>query len=79
MCPTCGHVTHASATKSEGGKPAGLWQPLQIPQEPWIRVSMDLITQLTRTPRGKGVILVVEDRLAEMTRFIPIVTSVGAK
>ena len=62
-----------------GGKPAGLLQPLQIPEEPWISVSMDFITQLPKTPRGKDAILVVVDRLMKMTRFIPTVTTVGAK
>jgi transposase InsO family protein len=65
--------------KMRGGRPAGLLQPLQIPEEPWSSVSMDFITQLPRTPKGHDAILVIVDRLTKMARFVPTVTGVSAK
>ena len=65
--------------KIRQGKPAGLLQPLQIPEEPWVSVSMDFITQLPKTAKGFDAILVVVDRLTKMARFIPTVTPISAK
>jgi transposase InsO family protein len=65
--------------KTRGGKPAGLLQPLQIPEEPWSSVSMDFITQLPQTEKGHDAILVVVDRLTKMVRFVPTNTGVSAK
>jgi hypothetical protein len=65
--------------KIRGGKPAGLFQPLQIPEEPWSGVSMDFIMQLRMTEKGHDAILVIVDRLTKMTRFVPTTTQVGTK
>ena len=56
-------------SKPEGGKPAGLLQPLPIPGKFWHKVSMDLITHLPVTARGNTAIVVFVDRLSKMTHL----------
>ncbi len=65
--------------KIRGGKPAGLLQPLQNPEEQWSSVSFDFVMQLPKTEKGHDGILVVVDRLKKMTGFVPTTTQVGAK
>ncbi|KAL0556819.1 hypothetical protein IC582_005336 [Cucumis melo] len=52
-------------------KPAGLLQPLIVPEWKWENVSMDFITGLPRTLRGFTVIWVVVDRLTKSAHFVP--------
>ena len=66
------------ANKGTNQKPAGLLQPLPIPQEPWESVSMDFIIHLPKTKQGHDAIFVVVDRLTKMVHLIPTVTSVKA-
>jgi hypothetical protein len=65
--------------KTQRGKPAGLLQPLPVPEEPWSSVSMDFIVQLPKTSSGHDAILVIVDRLTKMTRFVPCDTEISAK
>ena len=51
--------------------PAGLLQPLEIPESPWSDVSMDWITDLPRTARGHTSILVFVCKLTKMVHFCP--------
>ena len=64
--------------KASTQKPAGLLQPLPIPDYPWQSVSMDLITQLPCTARGHTAIVVFVDRLTKMVHFIPTQTKLSA-
>jgi hypothetical protein len=64
--------------KSQTQKPAGLLQPLPIPEYPWQSVSMDLITHLPCTTRGHTAIVVFVDRLTKMVHFVPTTDTVGA-
>ena len=64
--------------KASNQKPAGLLNPLPIPENPWDSVSMDFITGLPLTPRKHDAILVVVDRLTKMTHVIPTTTTVDA-
>ncbi|KAL4021165.1 hypothetical protein IC575_019956 [Cucumis melo] len=57
--------------KAPRQKPAGLLQPLSVPEWKWENVSMDVITGLPRTLRGFTVIWVVVDRLTKSAHFVP--------
>ena len=71
-CDTC------QRAKTQPHKPAGLLQPLPIPNYPWEEVSMDFITTLPKTKTGHDAILVVVDRLTKMAHFIPTTTNADA-
>jgi hypothetical protein len=69
MCDSCRRI------KAEHQKPAGLLQPLQIPQWKWDEIGMDFIVGLPRTRAGYDSIWVVVDRLTKSAHFIPVKTS----
>ncbi|KAE8687867.1 Detected protein of unknown function [Hibiscus syriacus] len=56
--------------KIEAKKPAGLLQPLPIPERPWESISMDFIIGLPKTD-GFSSIMVVVDRFSKYAMFIP--------
>ena len=58
--------------KVEHQHPAGLLQPLPIPEWKWEVISMDLITGLPMTWRQHDSIMVVVDKLTKATHFIPV-------
>jgi hypothetical protein len=69
ICDSC------QRTKAEHQKPAGLLQPLQIPQWKWDEIRMDFIVGLPRTRAGYDSIWVVVDRLTKVAHFIPVKTT----
>ncbi len=64
-CVTC------NTTKSSKQMPAGLLQPLPIPQRPWSHIAIDFITDLPNS-KGNTTILTVIDRFSKSCRLIPL-------
>jgi hypothetical protein len=61
-------------------RPAGLLQPLKIPEWKWEEIEMDFIVGLPRTQAGYDSIWVIVDRLTKVAHFIPVkITYSGAK
>ena len=56
--------------KVEHQHPAGLLQPLPVPEWKWKIISMDFITRLSMTWRQHDSIMVVVDKLTKATHFI---------
>jgi hypothetical protein len=65
-CIECQHV------KTEHGHPAGLLQPLRIPEWKWETISMDFITILPTSTKQNDSIMVVMDKLRNSAHFIPV-------
>lgn len=65
-CHSCGRNTVWRSRKQ------GLLQPLPIPDRVWSEISMDYITELPITERGNRHVLVITDRLAKGTIWIPV-------
>ncbi|XDV26708.1 hypothetical protein PO909_030346 [Leuciscus waleckii] len=63
QCTTC-NVVKAS-------RPAGLLQPLPVPQRPWSHIAVDFVTDLPLS-QGFTTILSVVDRFSKACRFIPL-------
>ncbi|KAL0179640.1 hypothetical protein M9458_025082, partial [Cirrhinus mrigala] len=60
-----------NTTKVPRCLPAGLLQPLPVPQRPWSHIAMDFITDLPPS-NGHTTILSVVDRFSKGCRFIPL-------
>jgi hypothetical protein len=74
LCDTCQWV------KAEHQRPAGLLQPLRIPEWKWEEIRMDFIVRLPHTQAGYDSIWVIVDRLTKVAHFIPVkMTYSGAK
>jgi hypothetical protein len=74
LCDTCQRV------KAKHQRPAGLLQPLKIPEWKWEEIGMDFIVGLPRTQARYDLILVIVDRLTKVAHFIPVkMTYSGAK
>ncbi|WVZ76567.1 hypothetical protein U9M48_024532 [Paspalum notatum var. saurae] len=69
VCDTCQRV------KAEHQRPAGLLQPLKVPEWKWEEITMDFIVGLPRTQKGYNSIWVVVDRLTKIAHFIPVNTT----
>ena len=58
--------------KSVHQMPAGLLQPLELPEEKWADVSMDFIMGLPVSEHGNDGILTVVDRATKMVHLVPV-------
>ena len=65
-CSICQQV------KVEHRKPAGLLQPLPIPEWKWEMITMDFVSGLPRGKRGNDAIWVIVDRLTKSALFLPV-------
>ena len=72
-CPAC------QLSKDRTGKPAGLLQPLPVPEKPWSDIALDFVVGLPKTAAGHDSLLVVIDRLTKMTHVMPTTQSVTAE
>ena len=68
-CLTCQQV------KAEHQRPAGLLQPMEIPEWKWDQVTMDFVSDLPRTKNNHDSIWVIVDRLTKSAHFIPVLTT----
>jgi hypothetical protein len=74
LCDTCHKV------KAEHQRPAGLLQPLKVPEWKREEISMDFIVGLPRTRDGYNSIWVIVDCLTKVAHFILVRTTyTGAK
>ncbi|KAL0177165.1 hypothetical protein M9458_026059, partial [Cirrhinus mrigala] len=60
-----------NTTKTPRRPPAGLLQPLPVPQRPWSHLAIDFVTDLPPS-NGYTTILSVVDRFSKGCRFIPL-------
>ncbi|KAH9705016.1 Endonuclease [Citrus sinensis] len=67
ICEKCITCKHAKSRVL----PHGLYNPLAIPSEPWVDISMDFVLGLPRSKRGNDYVFVVDDRFSKMVHFIP--------
>ena len=75
---TCWDVRSAKSEKSVHKLPAGLLQPLQLPEEKWRDVSLDFIMGLPTSERGNDGILTVVDRATKMVHLVPVQQTITA-
>ena len=68
-CDVCRRV------KAEHQRPAGLLQPLPVPEWKWDSIGMDFIVGLPRTSKGSDSIWVIVDRLTKIAHFLPVRTT----
>ncbi len=52
--------------------PAGLLQPLPVPEWKWETISMDFIIGFPKTKKNNDSIMVVVDKLSKSAHFIPV-------
>eukprot|EP00253_Pinus_taeda_P032776 PITA_32776 len=58
--------------KAENQHPAGLLQPLPIPEWKWETITMDFITGFPKSKKNNDSIMVVVDKLSKSSNFIPV-------
>ncbi len=72
-------MSSLSDDKASRKRPAGLLQPVEIPEGFWQCVTFDLITQLPVTTTGFDAIAVFVDKLSKMTHIAPCHTTLSSK
>lgn len=65
-CMVCQQV------KARHQKPAGLLNPLDIPEWKWKNITMDYVVGFLKSARGNNAIWVVVDRITKSTHFLPV-------
>ena len=72
-CLTCQKV------KFDRHKPAGLLQPLPIPNIPWESIANDFIFGLPKSANGHDGIWTIIDRFSKQAHFIPVKKNINAE
>ena len=72
QCDVCRRV------KAEHQRPAGLLQPLEVPEWKWDRIEMDFITGFPLSQKKNNAIFVVIDNLSKVAHFFPVKDSISA-
>ena len=73
VCPVC------QRNRKPTHKTYGELQSLPVPRDTWTSISMDFITGLPTTARGKNSIMVVVDRMSKMVHLLPTVQEANAQ
>ena len=71
-CDVCRRV------KAEHQRPAGLLQPLAIPEWKFDHIEMDFMTGFPKSKHGNDAIFIVIDKLTKVAHFLPIKESITA-
>ena len=58
--------------------PAGLLEPLTLPEQKWADVSMDFVMGLPVSDEGHDGILTVVDRATKMVHLVPVKQTISA-
>lgn len=74
----CNSCVACQQSKHSNQSPAGLLQPIPIPQRKWQVWSMDLIGPLPQTASGQDMIVVMIDKFTKLAHFAPTVQTVTA-
>src|SRR3954468_24589819 len=72
QCDVCRRVN------TQHRKPAGLLQPLEIPEWKWDHIEMDFVTGFPRSQKGNNAIFIVIDNLSKVAHFFPVKDSISA-
>jgi hypothetical protein len=68
-------MRYMQRVKVEHQRPAGLLQPMKIPEWKWEEVGMDFIVGLSRIHKGYDFIWAIVDRLTKVDHLIPVKTN----
>ena len=75
----CRECLDCQRSKPRQHKAYGQLQPIPVPDRPWEQITLDLVTELPRTPRGHDAILMFVDRLSKMMHAVPTTKKLGAE
>ena len=64
--------------KAEHQRPAGLLQPLPIPEWKFDHIEMDFVTGFPKSKKGNDAIFVVIDKLSKVAHFLLVKESISA-
>ena len=70
---------HCQRNKPDTHTSYGLLAPLPVPDKPWSRIGMDMITDLPLTRSKNDCIMVYTDALTKMVHFVPCSKKLSAK
>ncbi|RVW42815.1 Transposon Ty3-G Gag-Pol polyprotein [Vitis vinifera] len=73
-CSVCSYCQICQQVKAEHQRPAGLLQPLPIPEWKWDNITMDFVIGLPRTRSKKNGVWMIVDRLTKSTHFLAMKT-----